>query len=266
MSKRSQTTENNLRTCRHICTATMFFFELSCARHCNSFSHWALAVLPMETLGDHRMDVAFWISRSSNFFMVQACELRCISVLEPDSKVGGATCWHGIGVLAQLVNSRRRFFQTHNLLRLTPLAREIPGSHFQGGSWQTECYFWDKGSYSQKKKSSLISCFFFVFSQKCYAAWQGARGKTYSWYHAARPSRFVGFFLPGKLDFYLILIPVVDRPCLALVRQCRKKNLSFYDFIAVQSVFCRCRLFWAPCILNASFESTLENRDGISWM
>ena len=35
----------------------------------------------------------------------------------------------------------------------------------------------------------------------------------------------VGFFLPGKFDFNLMLIPVVDRPCLALVRQCRKKNL-----------------------------------------
>ena len=33
----------------------------------------------------------------------------------------------------------------------------------------------------------------------------------------------VGFFLPGKFDFNLMLIPVVDRPCLALVRQCRKK-------------------------------------------
>ena len=31
----------------------------------------------------------------------------------------------------------------------------------------------------------------------------------------------VGFFLPGKFDFNLMLIPVVDRPCLALVRQCK---------------------------------------------
>ena len=30
--------------------------------------------------------------------------------------------------------------------------------------------------------------------------------------------------------------------------------------------FFRCRLFWAPRILNASFESTLEIRDGIWWM
>ena len=37
---------------------------------------------------------------------------------------------------------------------------------------------------------------------------------------------FVGFFLPGKFDYHLILIPVVDRPCLALVRQCRKKKMS----------------------------------------
>ena len=37
----------------------------------------------------------------------------------------------------------------------------------------------------------------------------------------------VGFLLPGKFDFNLMLIPVVDRPCLALVRQCRKKrNIS----------------------------------------
>ena len=34
----------------------------------------------------------------------------------------------------------------------------------------------------------------------------------------------VGFFLPGNFDFNLMLIPVVDRPCLALVRQCRKKK------------------------------------------
>ena len=36
----------------------------------------------------------------------------------------------------------------------------------------------------------------------------------------------VGFFLPGKFDFNLMLIPVVDRPCLALVRQCRKKKMK----------------------------------------
>ena len=34
----------------------------------------------------------------------------------------------------------------------------------------------------------------------------------------------VGFILPGKFDFNLMLIPVVDRPCLALVRQCRRKK------------------------------------------
>ena len=34
----------------------------------------------------------------------------------------------------------------------------------------------------------------------------------------------VGFFLWGKFDFNHRLIPVVDRPCLALVRQCRKKK------------------------------------------
>ena len=34
----------------------------------------------------------------------------------------------------------------------------------------------------------------------------------------------VGFFLTGKFDLNHMLIPVVDRPCLALVRQCRKKN------------------------------------------
>ena len=35
---------------------------------------------------------------------------------------------------------------------------------------------------------------------------------------------FVGFFLLGKFDLNHMLIPVVDRPCLALVRQCRKKK------------------------------------------
>ena len=34
----------------------------------------------------------------------------------------------------------------------------------------------------------------------------------------------VGFFLKGKFDLNHMLIPVVDRPCLALVRQCRKKK------------------------------------------
>ena len=37
----------------------------------------------------------------------------------------------------------------------------------------------------------------------------------------------VGFFLTGKFDLNHMLIPVVDRPCLALVRQCRKKKKSF---------------------------------------
>ena len=35
----------------------------------------------------------------------------------------------------------------------------------------------------------------------------------------------VGFFLTGKFDLNHMLIPVVDRPCLALVRQCRKKKM-----------------------------------------
>ena len=34
----------------------------------------------------------------------------------------------------------------------------------------------------------------------------------------------VGFCLSGKFDLNHMLIPVVDRPCLALVRQCRKKK------------------------------------------
>ena len=37
----------------------------------------------------------------------------------------------------------------------------------------------------------------------------------------------VGFFLLGKFDLNHMLIPVVDRPCLALVRQCRKKKEKF---------------------------------------
>ena len=48
----------------------------------------------------------------------------------------------------------------------------------------------------------------------------------------------VGFFLLGKFDLNHRLIPVVDRPCLALVRQCRKKNTT-----PVRG-FC-CRLLWA---------------------
>ena len=38
----------------------------------------------------------------------------------------------------------------------------------------------------------------------------------------------VGFFLTGKFDHNHMLIPVVDRPCLALVRQCRKKKSTFF--------------------------------------
>ena len=34
----------------------------------------------------------------------------------------------------------------------------------------------------------------------------------------------VGFFLSRKFDLNHMLIPVVDRPCLALVQQCRKKK------------------------------------------
>ena len=40
---------------------------------------------------------------------------------------------------------------------------------------------------------------------------------------------FVGFFLLEKFDFYVIQIPVVDRPCLALVRQCRKMFFGCFD-------------------------------------
>ena len=48
----------------------------------------------------------------------------------------------------------------------------------------------------------------------------------------------------------------------------RQSRLSFHVFVAVPMgrAFFRCRLFWAPRILNASFESTLEIRDGIWWM
>ena len=38
----------------------------------------------------------------------------------------------------------------------------------------------------------------------------------------------VGFFLTEKFDLNHMLIPVVDRPCLALVRQCRKKKESHH--------------------------------------
>ena len=38
---------------------------------------------------------------------------------------------------------------------------------------------------------------------------------------------FVCFFPLGKFDLNHMLIPVVDRPCLALVRQCRKKKRQF---------------------------------------
>ena len=48
----------------------------------------------------------------------------------------------------------------------------------------------------------------------------------------------------------------------------RQSRLSFHVFVAVPMgrAFFRCRLFWAPRILNASFESTLEIGDRIWWM
>ena len=39
---------------------------------------------------------------------------------------------------------------------------------------------------------------------------------------------FLLFFSLGKFDLNHMLIPVVDRPCLALVRQCRKKKCNFW--------------------------------------
>ena len=39
----------------------------------------------------------------------------------------------------------------------------------------------------------------------------------------------VGFFLLGKFDLNHMLIPGVDRPCLALVRQCRKKKIFLHQ-------------------------------------
>ena len=49
----------------------------------------------------------------------------------------------------------------------------------------------------------------------------------------------VGFFLPGKFDFNLMLIPVVDRPCLALVRQCRKKKIPTHRVAELDMVLRR---------------------------
>ena len=51
------------------------------------------------------------------------------------------------------------------------------------------------------------------------------------------------FFSSGKFDFNLSPIPVVDRPCLALVRQCRKKNQSQAapPFMCKPGVVKRCR-------------------------
>ena len=45
----------------------------------------------------------------------------------------------------------------------------------------------------------------------------------------------VGFFLLGKFDLNHMLIPVVDRPCLALVRQCRKKKARNDERVARRS-------------------------------
>ena len=50
----------------------------------------------------------------------------------------------------------------------------------------------------------------------------------------------VGFFLLGKFDLNHMLIPVVDRPCLALVRQCREKK----TWRQKQALF----LTWKTCL------------------
>ena len=44
----------------------------------------------------------------------------------------------------------------------------------------------------------------------------------------------VGFFLLGKFVLNHRLIPVVDRPCLALVRQCRKKKRIYTSMFFVE--------------------------------
>ena len=59
----------------------------------------------------------------------------------------------------------------------------------------------------------------------------------------------VGFFLTGKFDLNHMLIPVVDRPCLALVRQCRKKKQRY----CIQCAKCELSpsllfLHLAPCL------------------
>ena len=70
---------------------------------------------------------------------------------------------------------------------------------------------------------------------------------------------FVGFFLLGKFDFNQMLIPVVDRPCLALVPQCRekkkeKKNLEWGNESLMETeeiwIFGALCLYWCDVELH----------------
>ena len=68
----------------------------------------------------------------------------------------------------------------------------------------------------------------------------------------------VGFFLTGKFDLNHMLIPVVDRPCLALVRQCRKKKHCHDLYLLLSIVFC---VMW---IISDLHVLTLLQNDGFS--
>ena len=67
----------------------------------------------------------------------------------------------------------------------------------------------------------------------------------------------VGFFLWGKFDLNHRLIPVVDRPCLALVRQCREKKKRSYGGLVLEGQ--RSDSGERPSVRNPS-ESTHVNR------
>ena len=73
------------------------------------------------------------------------------------------------------------------------------------------------------------------------------------------------FLSLGKFDLNHRLIPVVDRPCLALVRQCRKKKSSFlgvfpgcFGWVLVV-VFCVCVVLKTPCFLLSPILQTCGN-------
>ena len=69
----------------------------------------------------------------------------------------------------------------------------------------------------------------------------------------------VGFLLPGKFISILLIIPVVDRPCLALARQCRKKKTVTQTQPLVHLYLRRSSRFWMAPSASHNVVSSLPS-------